>query len=236
MNKVDTEIAKLLITYPTLYSNRLLAFKEIMTSGNYKWDDNGCLVPYGVDGLSLDNTEGLALLQEKLDTHQKNYDDETLDYMKPMMMKYVLEAQMMLRNYEMLCDNIEVFACEYVYEIDNYRIVSYVLSNLARYWGGSPIDNRPENVDEEWAEAIREWCHQLLPTANGLWGVWNEDTSDFTPHKEAGTFNKIKGILETYRTPKSIEETKRQMVFTKECLDEILAEEEENSKRRCESI
>ena len=220
MNKVDKEIAKLMISYPTLYPNRLLAMKSIMTTSNYQWDENGCLVQWGGEPYTMDKAKGLKSLQKKVDEAQKRVDENDADYMDVHYKRYVMEATIKLRNYEMLCENIEVFASQYVYETDSYHMQTYVLTNLARYWGRSPIDNPPENIDDEWGKAIREWCRELMPTSNSLWGVMDDDTYVWSARKEESTFNKLREIYAMYTTEES-RENDRQL---SEMLTEILEE------------
>ena len=218
MNKVDKEIAKLMINYPTLYPNRLLAMKSIMTTSNYYWDEHGCLVCD--EEMGMDNTKALAKFQEKIDEAQKQLDENDADYMDTLYKKYVLEAKIKLRNYEMVCENISVFASQYVYETDSYYMQTYALGNLARYWGRSSIENPPKNVDEDWAKAIREWCSELMPTSNSLWGVMDNDTYVWSANKEESTFNKLREIYAMYQTEKSKENDQEMSKMFKEILDE----------------
>lgn len=226
LNKVDLEVKKLLLRYPTLFHNRFDAMVNILTTNNYFWE-NGCLVEQYVN-------EKFPTKQEMIDKCQKNLENKVIEcneikaeYLDNLHSGFITTESFKLTRAKFIAEHIDIFSTEYTC-VDYHETWLWLLkchhdqSFTDKYW---VINNKPQIVDDDWRKAIQDWLCLLLPNINQLFGTYNPKTNEpWRAKKEyEGIFNWVHNTLENYKTKEDKEKEEEGNRIAKELIDEILA-------------
>lgn len=232
LNKIDKLVKKMLLGYPTLFKHRFDVMSHILTcNGNgFEWV-NGEL--QYKDCCKTKQRNGLAELKKEVEKRQGESDE----FKSIVRQQFLVDAQSQVAYHQFVLDNIDVYASTYCgSDYSDHWLFLYkeAHDNGMGWW---PINPNPESslmatlkiedVSPEWREAIRGWIRQLLPSMNGLIGVWDEKKHKFLGRKGFEKFvSFMYGLDEFYRShPKDMELEKKRDDFASKIIDEILAEE-----------
>lgn len=178
MNKIDQLIKNQLLLYPTLFSNRFEVLSFMLDSSNYEWE-NGELIQ------RIPDKKGSR--EEML----KRFEDDVVKEENPefpdlisLNARHLVSAKQRLVHATFIADNIDVFATTYAGV--KYPVIQAWLWHLHRHGINDyyPIKNIPENVTIEWKKVIYDWLHEIIPTMNGLWGMYSPDGWKALPEYE----------------------------------------------------
>jgi hypothetical protein len=226
-NRVDTLVANLMLRYPTIFPDRFKALEHILTTSDYAWDEHGCLVNAYPDS-EPERTPEVARAEflERIEEREK----EAAKY-SDLCPEHLLQARDDLRWYDFISENIEVASARYLYRADSYACIHSFLARYDRYCHinkYSPIMNKPEVVDQEWSDAIREWLREIIPPMNGVWG--HLDRNERGPWMPSLRLNRSQLIVwelvyYLHALYKTDADRKREAV-SKQIVAEMLAEQE----------
>lgn len=229
MNKIDTIVKNLLLTHPTLFHNRFEAFVELMTNSCYEWDDSGNLIPvFGIEELTPE--QAIADAREKLEQTKKEFKRRQDPALDELHRRYLLEAEKEFLDTEFIANHINLYATQFTC-CDVQVIWGFLWHcerrGISKYWS---VNNKPDNIDEEWRLAIREWFEEMLAPLNNLMGTCSRDGSvDWHAiPKYATTFNWIKDTYKSYETEEDRAHCADMVRIANEIVSEIIQKEKNN--------
>jgi len=233
VNKVDLEVKNCLINYPGLFKNRLGVLNHIFAcNGNgYGWNDKGEVVPLFDDPKENETPEQMVTeFQKKLDEANAKADGAA-DYISGLYNRFVIEAKYELAKVQLVADNIDIMATEFVYFSEYNQKLSAISRFISHqdmtYWLIHP-SRRPEVIDEDWRLAIRGWCSEYFGTLNSYHGVDNRTTNKWTARNNPDSqyiFNGIHEIYNSLTTDGDREKLAAQSKIANRIIDKILKEE-----------
>jgi len=185
----------LMLTYPTLFNNKLDALTHIFTSSEFKWK-NGELVC--VDELSVskvDINKNIRKMKKRIVENKLEMEKDENIELQNFFSARDLEYKIRLRNYRFIVKNIDLVSSNFIYQDGETSVVYRTLMRLSRFWGGYELNVIPNNITEDWKFAIKGWISELQPIMNSTWGFWDEQNLTWNSVKEIETFTKIKSIL-----------------------------------------
>jgi hypothetical protein len=230
LNKVDLEIKRCLLAYPTLYRNRFDVMDHILTTnGNgYHWNNKGELVKLNQcdkEDETFDKLrqKGLNHLEEQVEKAKKQIQDNS-----PINLSFWISKRAELEYAKFVADHIDIYATTYcgVEYRDTWRWL--YRSHHRGDWNYWAITNKKfnscEEVDPDWQEAIREWLRmKIIPAANGIMGIISEETHRFLPQKGYEKFfNFLYQQMEWWTTDKQRESDKRISQDISKRIDKIM--------------
>ena len=224
MNKVDSQIRSMMLSFPSIFPNRLKCLQHLfMGSGNgYRWDSAGCLS-------SEYDSYNTTMQYNDLDDALSRASGRTDDISQFHNLKY--EEERLLRQHRE--KNIDLYAqFNGVYdEID--------WSTLSRFnveW--SAFRNLPySTIDDDWLIAAEELLNRIYYAFNRFYTLhWGPEMIAKMPEDFQKTYSdlvKISRLLHAERVARDPEHESREEL-TIRLVHEMLAEikdEEESSKR-----
>lgn len=218
MNEINTLIRGMMLRYPTLYPNRFEAFAELMTNSCYEWHGGKLVAVFPMEEATpVTMLEGFA--QELADFRDKAA-NEKCECLYAFNRRLVVEAERRLLEAQHVAGNIDVYASDYT--CCDYKEAWAWLHNTDRhgvseYWS---INNKPDDITDDWRTAVYEWLMFLMPPANGLMGVNRPNGFEAVP-RYAPTFNWLKAKCEEYEPPRNPEHEARMLELAREIASKL---------------
>jgi len=193
MNKVDLQVRRMLMAFPTLYRNRFEAMAEILTNSCFEWDAAGCIVEIFPETYKRATPEAMVQeMQKRLDKAvwaAKELNSEALSRLHQV---YIADAERDLEYTKFVASHLDLFSSEYCRCDSNVMdlwLYNTDRNGISEYWS---VNLKPEVVDEDWRAAIYEWFNRLLPRVNGLFGMIGPKPTDkwqpLPPYEEVFTW------------------------------------------------
>ena len=166
LNDVDLEVKKLLLTYPSIFKNRLDALVNIFTTSNYRWTEEGRMV-------SDDLTQAASSMcyddiERREAQHSENLDENVSILSRVNEMRGFEIANERARR-DAIAANIDLVASQmpssarFSYEhMQHMNLNSECLSDY--YLGGAPFSS----IDPAWLDAAEEFIQVLRYSFNVL--------------------------------------------------------------------
>ena len=169
MNKVDILVRNLLNTYPTLYQDRLSALRAFFTSGNYRWDKDGCIVPE----YASDRDETVMDFSDLDKDDAENANEKPCEVLSDLYAHRAYEAKRERMLRQLRADNIDtVSKCrvgsgeKISYEqLQHMSFSSSYIGNI--YIGGAPFGK----IDADWLAAAEEFIDVVKVSYNRIFGL-----------------------------------------------------------------
>ncbi len=206
MNKIDILVRNKILQYSELFRNRFDVFAEMMTNSCYCWTGQGEL-NYFREEEEVSPEQVLSKYRENLEKCCEKYPLQNVhESLANLHNSFIVEEKQKLHAIKFLIENIDIYASTWC-GVD-HRQKWYLLWYIHRYGVDKycPINNKPNNIDEEWRLAIKDWLYQLVLSANSAMGFFKYiDDDDLAGNwealpKYATTYNWIKDIYKEYTT------------------------------------
>lgn len=218
MNKVDLVVKENLMRFPTLFKNRfdVLAHMLCCCGTGYEWDKNGCLAyclndpdkePANTETMLVDFENKVKETKEKLKT-----DPDCLDLFNR---AYLAEDEFDLIRAKHVAKNIDIYACTfagvgndvgYWLQRQHYMRFGFNLDSV-------PINNKPENIDEDWRKAIYLFMKEIIPQTHSCFGYFDNKEKKWGPKK--GYEDIFNWVYNTYHLYQSEKESSLAAEFSK---------------------
>jgi hypothetical protein len=166
----------------------------------------------------------IAKYEEKLTKMKEKAAGEKCADLFDLHRRYVVEAERDLVEARHIAENIDVYASDYTN--CSYREVWAWLHyterhGISEHWS---INNKPDNITEEWRKAIDDWLNFIMPSANDLIGFWT-DTEFVAVQGYETTFNWLKATVKAYAPPPNPERDRAMRELTAEIIARLKSQE-----------
>lgn len=231
MSKIDEMVRYLMLAYPTLHHNRFEAFVELMTNSAYKWDKSGNL-EYVFEPEEVSTELMLKEFKDELaDAVEKaGRDKMLLPQLTDLNRRVTAEATRELLLAQHVADNLDIYVTEWTacgYAETWAFLWKCHRHGISQYWS---VNNKPDNIDEEWRLAIREWLGHILPSLNNLMGMNTPERFVAVPGYEK-TFNWVTDTYKAYETEADRVMSEDMRKIADEIVSEIIREEKTRGPR-----
>lgn len=236
MNKVDLLVKDLLLEYPTLYHNRFEVLDDIFFNSCYEWDEQGCIAQLFPPKEKPTIEKMLSKFEEKVKESKAKLDDivqrHGKDTIHDLYNQFYITDLHQLHDAQFIAANVDVFAktyCSVNYPETWAWLFKHAKDGISTY---GCIQHPPEVIDEEWREAIYDWTKQLIPSLNGLFGIYNDKTGWSPQEKYKEVFIWVYKTNRRFESPK---EEQHRREFQK-VISKILAEAEGHDNEEDDSV
>lgn len=199
MNKIDQMVKRLLLAYPTLYTNRFDAMATILTTSTYEWRNGEIIELEGYQPEAATPESMVAQFEKRLAERKTEYDPaHNHECLSKLHRKIITDAERELHDARFIAANIDTYSTSYAG--CDYPVLHLWLHHTHRYnvsdlW---TVNNKPEVIDEEWREAIYQWIHLMMPSVNSLFGMFQERNERPVSKMKGKGFAPVPGYEEVF--------------------------------------